>query len=320
MKLLSIIIPHYNSPQYLDRLLESIPNIEQIEVIVVDDNSTLLKDKYEKVKSKYQRNNVFFFTNSTGHQSAGACRNVGLDNAVGKWILFADADDYFVGNFYNVVCRYFSSEYDIVYFAPTSVFESSGEIAGRHLLCEGLVKGYLDNGKHDEEIKIRALFNVPWSKLFNSEFVKSNNIRFQEVIVGNDVMFSLKAGIYANKIAADDAVIYCCVRNDTSLTTQYSKEKLLCRFEVFKLRYHFLKENLNHKDFSLLDISSAPFLFRSITYGLGLNVTSRIFSECIHERIHIIPRKVFSLGYIKKGLWDFIKGYKEEARFINKEE
>ena len=40
MILYSIIIPHYNSPDLLLRLLKTIPVREDLEVIVVDDNST----------------------------------------------------------------------------------------------------------------------------------------------------------------------------------------------------------------------------------------------------------------------------------------
>ena len=49
----SIIIPHYNSPDLLAVLLDSIPEKEDIQIIVVDDNSTKKTDIYEKVKSDY---------------------------------------------------------------------------------------------------------------------------------------------------------------------------------------------------------------------------------------------------------------------------
>ena len=47
---LSIIIPHYNSPETLEVLLQSIPDIPEIEVLVIDDNSNLKLNDYSRCK------------------------------------------------------------------------------------------------------------------------------------------------------------------------------------------------------------------------------------------------------------------------------
>ena len=88
--LFSIIIPHYDIPDLLMRCLKSIPVSEDIQVIVVDDNSpdadTYL-ERYPELSRPYLE-----FIRTTKGGGAGYARNVGLDHAKGKWLLFADAD------------------------------------------------------------------------------------------------------------------------------------------------------------------------------------------------------------------------------------
>ena len=51
---LSIIIPHYNTPDLLQKLIDSIPHIEDIQIIVVDDRSDKNLEKLSEVQEKYK--------------------------------------------------------------------------------------------------------------------------------------------------------------------------------------------------------------------------------------------------------------------------
>ena len=86
----SIIIPHHNSPSLLQRLLNSIPERNDLEVIVVDDNSDEEKRAYSS------RSDVkILYIDKLQTRGAGKARNEGLAVAQGKWLLFADADDFY---------------------------------------------------------------------------------------------------------------------------------------------------------------------------------------------------------------------------------
>ena len=93
----SIIIPVYNSEKTIKRLLESIlkQNFNDYEVIVINDGST---DKSEEVILNYKNkfnNYQYIFKENSGVSST---RNIGIKKALGKYILFADADDFFEEN------------------------------------------------------------------------------------------------------------------------------------------------------------------------------------------------------------------------------
>ena len=89
----SLIIPHFNIPDLLGRLLLTIPQRNELQVIVVDDVSTKEIDKLEKLKSKYSW--IEWYSTET-NGGGGKARNVGLSHASGEYIIFADADDFFL--------------------------------------------------------------------------------------------------------------------------------------------------------------------------------------------------------------------------------
>ena len=112
--LFSVIIPHREIPDLLMRCLKSIPVSEDIQVIVVDDNSpdvdTYL-EKYPELSRPYLE-----FIRAPKNGGAGYARNIGLNHAKGKWLLFADADDFFVGNMYDIISMHVESDADVIYF------------------------------------------------------------------------------------------------------------------------------------------------------------------------------------------------------------
>lgn len=113
--LLSIIIPIYNSKQYLNKCLSSI--VSQLdtdaEIICVDDGSI---DGSEGICDEFAANydNVKVFHKPNGGVSSA--RNLGLENASGKYIAWVDSDDYVADNWYSAIKEILLQGYDIVCF------------------------------------------------------------------------------------------------------------------------------------------------------------------------------------------------------------
>ena len=89
----SIIIPHRNIPLLLRRCLDSIQRRMDIQIIVVDDNSDPGQVDFEHFPGLDEPCVEVYFTKEG--KGAGYARNIGLKHAKGKWLLFADADDFY---------------------------------------------------------------------------------------------------------------------------------------------------------------------------------------------------------------------------------
>ena len=141
---ISIIIPHYNSVVSLEKLLNSIPKNKALEIIVIDDNSTDHNAlSFNRLKNTKRYSHVLFKQNTTNYKGAGTCRNIGISFAKGKWIVFADADDFFTDDFYNIVSNYLESDNDVVFFTPRSIDINTQSESDRHVPYEQLIDEYL---------------------------------------------------------------------------------------------------------------------------------------------------------------------------------
>lgn len=226
---ISIIIPHFNSLPQLDRLLNTIPICPDIEVIVIDDHSP------ERPTICSSRTNTKLILNNS--KGAGSARNLGIKNSDGDWLLFADADDYFLeGTFDLLSAKLSTSSSEVIYFPPTSYNEETKSTGTRHLIYSELVNSLLSN-KVGTEANLRTKFLVPWSKAIKRTLVEREAIEFDDVRFSNDVMFSIKVGILANTIEVSDLPIYSVTESDSSLTKNRGKSAFDTRLAV-AIRYN----------------------------------------------------------------------------------
>ena len=258
--MVSIIIPHYNTPLFLEKLLLSIPEREDIEVIVVDDESSENLSDFNRIKASFSgRSNVTFLVNFYG-KGAGGARNTGLSYAKGKWLLFADADDIFTEGFYETISKHFESEADVIYFMPESKNPLTGEKTQRSLPYKKLIEDYINIGDAKSEIRLRYRFWTPWSKLIRHSIVSDNNIRYDEIMYSNDVMFQTRVALKAGKIEAFTDTIYCLSESIGGLTTNKNAKALSIRQEAITRYFMLLKNHLTKKEMSYLDYDMVSFL------------------------------------------------------------
>lgn len=293
MIIFSIIIPHYNSPNSLRKLLLTIPNFSDIEVIVIDDKSDKYLTEYQKLTIDFNNKNIIFFANHSNSKGAGACRNIGIHKAKGKWLLFADADDFFKGDFYSVIKNNSREELDTVYFVPDSLDLYKMVKSNRHIFYKTLIDNYFKN-KIGSELILKYNFDPPWSKLINRNVIINNNILFDETIAANDVMFSVKLGFHSTKISVSKECIYVVTKGKGTLTQDTSLNVYLSRVDVFINKVKYLNRRLNKKQLNKLKIRGARgYILLAIENKYSINVIRDIM-------------KKFKENNIKYHLYDYI--------------
>lgn len=234
----SLIIPHYNIPNLLRRLLSTIPQRDDLQIIVVDDcSSEECVKELEKIKNEFPKAQ-FYSTDING--GGGKARNVGLQHANGKYLIFADADDYFNLCFNDCLDQYKDTDFDIIYFAVNSVDTLTYHNCDRGAFILPQLSKFLTN-KKAQNVKFK--FTAPWAKFISKKMVFDNNIKFQESIVYNDMRFSQLCDFYAQNINADLHAIYCITYRINSISCIDNPQKELEKVKVMIEYYNFFREN-----------------------------------------------------------------------------
>lgn len=237
----SFIIPHKNSFKLLDRCLKSIPRRDDLEIIVVDDHSCDFED-VEKMVAMFPY--VRLFINEG--LGAGGARNTGLSKARGKWLLFADCDDYYVDGFLNELDKYIDLEADVIYFNFFQFIEGKDEPIYEK------VSNYITEcaaGKLSVDyVKYRN--NTPWNKMVKRDFVEHYHIRFEEQPIGNDVFFSYQIGYWSQVYKVIDVKLYnYIVYNRSQTNRNWNKTKVKTFLENIS-KYNGFVTFVNHKEWT----------------------------------------------------------------------
>lgn len=237
----SIVIPHHNIPDLLVRCLESMPHRNDVQIIVIDDTSSAeYLSQFEKIAENYSELAEFHYT--TKGRGGGAARNIGLCKAVGKYVLFVDADDFFLPAINDLLDKYKASEYDVIYFDATAKYSDTYEPSDRAKHLNRMIVMHHENKELSEKL-LRYKFGEPWCKIIKRDLITANAIRFDETPIHNDTTFSYLVGFYASQVAVDDTVAYCLTDRKGSVSKAVSSEKLRCRMEVMSRKNAFFIEN-----------------------------------------------------------------------------
>lgn len=248
----SYIIPHKDSIKLLLRCINSIEDKENSQIIVIDDNSKN-QDEIIAAIGTFPSVELILSKHNIG---AGAARNLGLKKAIGKWILFADADDFFNEGYIHAVDKYYNSHNDII------IFDTNSRISDSLQITENRFPEWSVIIKRRDFERSKWVIPVVWGKLYLRRFIDENSICFDEVFASNDVMFCYKANLLAKSYLIDDYVLYCSTKNSNSLCYNINEKNILCRVQVLK-RTNALLRSIGMNKYQY-NIFSLILLFRRI--------------------------------------------------------
>lgn len=224
----SVIIPVYNSSEYLRTCLDSIINqtLQNIEIICIDDGSTDSSLDIIKEYASFDKR-IRYFTQTNKY--AGVARNVGIEYAKGDYLVFLDSDDFFE-------LTLLEKEYDKITTFNADICLCGADkydtISQQFLkMPTWLNYKYITTEVFDRNTLKENLFNItsacPWTKMFSAKFIKKHKLEFQPLPRANDVFFVLSALVLAERIVAvDDTLIHYRVNNKNSLQSNNNKTPL----------------------------------------------------------------------------------------------
>lgn len=218
-KLVSIIIPLYNSEKYVEEGLLSClgQSYKNIEVIVVDDGSTDSGLSIAKKIAKHDSRVKVIHTENHGVSSA---RNIGIKKSCGEYVCFVDADDCLDERFVEVMMSYMNKFGADFCISKTIQHDGSrgDNIGGSGLLmtssdAEALLLG--------QEVAVGC-----WNKMYAREILSTHSFR-EDLFYGEGLYFIIQIAHDANKIAVCEDALYRYRKvNPGSATTAFSLSKM----------------------------------------------------------------------------------------------
>ena len=205
----AVIIPVYNSANYLEECLNSVvrQTLGNIQIICINDGST---DNSKSILTKFQkehsRNILVIHTTNGG---ASVARNLGLRIARAEYISFIDSDD-------TIPKDYLSTLYNEARtFKADIVMTSTNFINYSNILYTQYIPGIYSTFIE----KCSTLPNgAVWDKLFKSNLIYDNNIKFLENRMYEDNLFSIQALYYSKKMKVINSPRYNYRMNASSVT------------------------------------------------------------------------------------------------------
>ncbi len=242
----SIIVPIYNSEEYLNKCIDSLVSQTEsnIEILLLNDGST---DNCDKIIKKYNDKRIKYV--SKENEGIGKTRNLGIEHSSGKYIMFIDSDDYIAKDCVEKMYNYAeSTNSDLV------ISDFYKNINGQ---LEKFDIPYFESSSLTNNPQILNMVNMgPCNKLYKKDLLK--NIKFDENLKYEDVYFVCKVLYKAKKISKlNEYLSYYVINSNSEITI---RDKSI--FDIIKVNkklkdlfYHNKKLKESFIDLSVMMIT-----------------------------------------------------------------
>lgn len=236
--MISIIVPVFNAEAYIEQCMDSVlsQSYRNIELILVDDGST----DGTLQKCLRWRDDPRVKIISIENHGVSYARNLGLQNASGKWIMFLDSDDYFLENCLENLMALVSPDTQEIIAAYTCDEPKKVRHLHEAVSADAVLRMSLDsinNRLFPEFYEIKPM-SLPscWAKLYLNRVIKENGIRFREDLrLSEDQLFNLDYLSCIEKVVVTDLPVLHYRRNALSVTKVFNAGHLDDRFRFFNI-------------------------------------------------------------------------------------
>ncbi len=218
--IITIVVPVYNTAEYISRCLDSIINqtYSFLEIICVNDGST---DNSVKILQEYSKKDSRIKIINQENQGLSSARNTGLKHATGKFITFVDSDDEITPSMvYDLLNAIKSTNSDISICSFVETFQN------------GKTKPFPHTTKQKTYSTVQAIramlkeenFNLTATmKLYKASIVK--NLTFPVGKLHEDVGFTYRAITKASKIVFTPNDDYIYHHHSNSIVSKFDSRK-----------------------------------------------------------------------------------------------
>lgn len=212
---ISVIIPCYNVEKYLRECLDSVVNqtLKDIEIICVNDGST---DGTQKILEEYEQKDNRILVINKPNGGLSSARNAGMGKVHGEYLAFLDSDDWVDLNFYEKLYNAAKLENADSAIGKTFLYWDKNKIekiSWIDVYVHNLNKNIIDTIA-DKRFVIYT--SVVWNKIYRTELIKNNGLRFIEGGYIEDLPFTFALAMQVNKfVLVPDTALYYRQRDNS---------------------------------------------------------------------------------------------------------
>ncbi len=216
---LSIIIPVYNTGEYLRGCIESVMNqtLTDWELILVDDGS---KDHSGRICDEYANRDRRIKVIHKDNEGVSVARNTGLASATGEYVGFVDSDDTIVPEMYEKMYRTAQKhDAEIVMCDAVTIFEDRHEEPDTitQLSCSRIIERY----DWSAEL-LKEMAGSSWRCIYHSSLLRRCSLKFPVGLkFSEDRIFNLYAMGYADRLSYIKEPLYRRLIWDGSCVNRY---------------------------------------------------------------------------------------------------
>lgn len=288
-RLISIIIPVYNTERYIKQCLDSITKQTEkdFECILVDDGST---DESSTILDKYSKKDDRFIVFHKANGGVSSARNFGLNIAQGEYVIFMDADDLWISPhcLENVKATAISTDADITRFDYKAIDENDGILYGSNLI------------KYRDQFSNQSITNdIFFSEIIRGEFFGPllltrrstiGDLRFNEgQKFLEDMDFIARLVLKAKKCCYISKEYYGYRKLSSSASNRGNLKSIEDSFNMCYAFHKYAKSTNNQKlneDYNWYSIMLYVWTLKSISYNEFAVSINEVFNKIDIEKIH----------------------------------
>lgn len=246
MKLLSVIIPLYNSAKWLPKCLDSVLDqdvpLAELEVICINDGSP---DNSEEIALKYQQkypNTIVVL--SQENQGPSGARNNGMKHATGKYLCFVDPDDYVEPQvFGGLIKKMTDGNLDMLRFNYHIVDENYKPVEKREFEKQFDYSPCVMSGAEFLANRLDIACNI-WRYMYRTELITANEIWCFTGDYFDDTPWLPLVLMKAERLDICDTVVYDYQERSDSLVKANSLPRVKKKNQGFLLLIRLLLEEI----------------------------------------------------------------------------
>jgi len=294
---ISVIVPIYNVEEFIEEAIQSVIKqsigFENIQLLLIDDCST---DRSGEIAQKYSKKyeNIIYYKLSKNSGMAGKPRNIGINIATGKYLMFLDPDDYYLSD----ACQkmYDCIEKENVKFVTSNLKDV--DIDGNDLNNVHIDPKIYPSQKFtitDIRLALKVMKHSCPVKIILREFILEHKICFLESIPAEDAYFTSEMFLIAKEAFFQSEPILCYRRRtvgNVSETNKLNERFFLRMIKANKEIYKLFQKHKEDNYYRYYYIDTVIYILRKLIISSDIT---------IKDKLYILDEMQELLSYWEKG-------------------